>query len=162
MITWYIPYVCYVYKVMDFVVIVILNCHCFINQQINQNSVYVKAHLLRLPTDEVHGITVEGSISGSVVGASALVPGKLGYALSTNGIIQAVNLGQHGVNNISTDIDRVIHHMKQNKPQFLNSLGPSDAIWRRKTGSTLAKVMARCLTAPSHYLNQCWLIISKV
>ena len=28
-------------------------------------------------------------------------------------------------------------------------------------GSTLTQVMAWCLTAPSHYLNQCWLI-SKV
>ena len=45
---------------------------------------------------------------------------------------------------------------------IINSLGPSDAIWRQKSGSTLAQVMACCLTAPSHYLNQCWLIISKV
>ena len=44
----------------------------------------------------------------------------------------------------------------------INSLGPSDAIWRHGTRSTLAQVMACCLTAPSHYLNQCWLIISKV
>ena len=28
--------------------------------------------------------------------------------------------------------------------------------------STLVQVMACCLTAPSHYLNQCWLIISTV
>ena len=43
-----------------------------------------------------------------------------------------------------------------------NSLGPSDVIWRQRSGSTLGQVMAYCLTAPSHYLNQCWLIISKV
>ena len=43
-----------------------------------------------------------------------------------------------------------------------NSLGPSDAIWRWRSWSTLVQVMACCLTAPSHYLNQCWLIISKV
>ena len=43
-----------------------------------------------------------------------------------------------------------------------NSLWPSDSIWRQRSGSTLAQVMAGCLTAPSHYLNQCWLIISKV
>ena len=43
-----------------------------------------------------------------------------------------------------------------------NSLWPSDAKWRQKSGSTLAQVMSCCLTAPSHYLNQCWLIISKV
>ena len=41
----------------------------------------------------------------------------------------------------------------------LNSLWPSDAIWRQRSGSTLAQVTAFCLTAPSHYLNQCWLII---
>ena len=34
-----------------------------------------------------------------------------------------------------------------------NSLRPSDAIWRHRFGSTLAQVMACCLTAPSHYLN---------
>ena len=44
----------------------------------------------------------------------------------------------------------------------VNSLGPSDTIWWQKTGSALAQVMAFCLTAPSHYLNQCWLIITKV
>ena len=45
---------------------------------------------------------------------------------------------------------------------FLNSLEPSDAIWRWRSWSTLVQVMACCLTAPSHYLNQYWLIISKV
>ena len=44
----------------------------------------------------------------------------------------------------------------------LHSLWLSDAIWWQRSGSTLAQVMAWCLTAPSHYLNQCWLIISEV
>ena len=44
----------------------------------------------------------------------------------------------------------------------VNSLWPSDAIWRQRSGSTLAQVMACCLAAPSHYLNQWWLIISRV
>ena len=48
------------------------------------------------------------------------------------------------------------------KTTIFNSLGPSDAIWRWRSGSTLIQVMACCLTAPSHYLNQCWLIIGKV
>ena len=43
-----------------------------------------------------------------------------------------------------------------------DSLGPSDAIWPQRCGSTLAQVMACCLTAPSHYMNQCWLIISGI
>ena len=47
-------------------------------------------------------------------------------------------------------------------PSFIiNSLWPSDAIWRQRSWSTLAQVMACCLTAPSHFLNQCWLIISE-
>ena len=45
--------------------------------------------------------------------------------------------------------------------QWVNSLVPSDAIWRWGSWSTLVQVMACCLTAPSHYLNQCWLIISR-
>ena len=36
------------------------------------------------------------------------------------------------------------------------SLWPSDAIRRHRLRSTLTKVMAFCLTAPSHYLKQRW------
>ena len=46
--------------------------------------------------------------------------------------------------------------------KYVNSFCPRDAIWQHRSGSTLAQVMACCLTAPSRYLNQCWLIISKV
>ena len=35
----------------------------------------------------------------------------------------------------------------------LNSFWPGNAIWRQWSGSTLAQVMACCLTAPIHYLN---------
>ena len=45
---------------------------------------------------------------------------------------------------------------------LIYSLRPSDAIWWHRSGSTLAQVMACCLMAPSHYLNQSWLTISKV
>ena len=41
---------------------------------------------------------------------------------------------------------------------IFKSLWPGDASW---SGSTLAQVMACCLTAPSHYLTQCWLIIGE-
>ena len=44
----------------------------------------------------------------------------------------------------------------------INSLWRNDAIWRHRSRSTLAQVMAWCRQAPSHYLNQCWLISSKV
>ena len=43
-----------------------------------------------------------------------------------------------------------------------NSLWPRDAIWRQGSKSTLVQVMTCCLTAPIHYQNQCWFIITKV
>ena len=43
---------------------------------------------------------------------------------------------------------------------FFNFLWPSDTIWQHKYESILAQVMA-CMTAPSHYLNQCSLLISE-
>ena len=44
----------------------------------------------------------------------------------------------------------------------LNSLWPNDTIWGHISASTSPQVVACCLMAPSHYLNQCWLIISGV
>ena len=52
--------------------------------------------------------------------------------------------------------------MKAISHLLVNSLWPSDAIWWQGSRSTLVQVMACCLMAPSHYLNQCWLIITKV
>ena len=45
---------------------------------------------------------------------------------------------------------------------WLNSLWPCGAIWRHRAWSTLVQVMSCFLTAPSHYLNQCWLTVSEV
>ena len=47
-------------------------------------------------------------------------------------------------------------------PQLMciNSSPPSPAYMRQETGSALVQVMACRLTAPSHYLNQYWLIVN--
>ena len=45
---------------------------------------------------------------------------------------------------------------------IINSLWPSEAIQQQRSGPTLVQVMACYLTPPSHYLNQCWLIISEI
>ena len=42
------------------------------------------------------------------------------------------------------------------------ALWANDDICWHISGSPLAQVMAHCLTAPSHHLNQCWLIITEV
>ena len=58
-------------------------------------------------------------------------------------------------------------HWQPSKRQEINNcitflpLWPSDSIWHHRTWSTLVQVMTCCLTAPSHYMNQCWLIISE-
>ena len=49
-----------------------------------------------------------------------------------------------------------------NFSHHVNSLWPSDAIWRHRFSSLLAEVMACCLTASAQYQNQCWLLISEV
>ena len=43
-----------------------------------------------------------------------------------------------------------------------NPLWPNNAIWHHRFGTTLTQVMACCLMAPSHYLNQCWLFVNEV
>ena len=57
--------------------------------------------------------------------------------------------------------ENVINALKQkvlDTHWHVNSLWHSDAIWQLRSGLTLAQLMVCCLTAPSHYLNQCWLI----
>ena len=51
--------------------------------------------------------------------------------------------------------------LSQTHPSF-NSLWPSHTIRRHRSGSTLAQVMTCCLAAPSHYMNQCWHLVSEV
>ena len=58
-------------------------------------------------------------------------------------------------------ISNFIQHIPQQSQAKFNSLWPSAVIWRQGSRSTLAQVMAWCLMAPSHYLNQFWLIISE-
>ena len=45
---------------------------------------------------------------------------------------------------------------------WVNPLRLNNSIWIHRSGQTLTQVMACCLVAPSHYLHQCWLIISEV
>ena len=62
--------------------------------------------------------------------------------------------------------DAYIQYMScVNGPQIVNILWTSDAIWGHRTWWTwwtLVQVMAWCLRAPSHDLNQCWLMMSII
>ena len=46
----------------------------------------------------------------------------------------------------------------QKPKSWYNSLCQTDTTWHHRTWSTLVLVMACCLTAPTHYLSQRWLI----
>ena len=46
--------------------------------------------------------------------------------------------------------------------KFEHWSGPSDAVWRHRSWSKLAQVMTCYLMAPTHYLNQCWLLVKGV
>ena len=66
----------------------------------------------------------------------------------------------HYQNQCQLIISEVQWHSSEKILEF-NSLRPNDVIWWHRSRSTLAQVMACCLTTPSHYLNQCWLISRK-
>ena len=46
--------------------------------------------------------------------------------------------------------------------ECVNSLWSNDAIWQHRSGSTMVQVMVCFLTAPSHYMNRCLVLISEV
>ena len=63
---------------------------------------------------------------------------------------------------ISDSRSQTFNHLTGCKHQCKSlSVFESDVILRHQSGSALPQVMASCLTAPIHYLNQWRLIISK-
>ena len=48
------------------------------------------------------------------------------------------------------------------RPQWVNSLWSNEVISKYRSGTTLLQVMACCLMASSHYLNQCCLKCQQV
>ena len=58
-------------------------------------------------------------------------------------------------------MESLLTHICVTRPQWVNFIVPSEGIWRHRSGSTLAQVMACCLTGPGH-CNQGWLPISEV
>ena len=55
----------------------------------------------------------------------------------------------------------LLTHICITQPQWVNSLWAGDAMSWHKSRSTLAQIMACCLTSSSHYLNQCRPAISE-
>ena len=68
------------------------------------------------------------------------------------GVVPHVTLYMGGDRNILNETRRI----------KVNPSCPTDTIWRRKSGPTLAQEMACCLTGSRQYLNQCRLITSAV
>ena len=106
---------------------------------------------LRVPLHSPNGrqITTVGLCKGTVK-VSNTICSKPFLWLSCFFITCCQITSSHHINNLSFPLSS------------FNSLWPSDDIWWHRSESTLARVMAWCLMAPSHYLNQPWLIISEV
>ena len=114
--------------------------------------------------------TVYRSLAGTQISISWRNPFYSIYFKQQKFVFAFCIISQHGYSKISwksflnEDKDCLIPHCQYHGCwwYWFNSLWPSDAICWHRTGSTLAQVMACCLTAPSHYLNHCWLIIRAI
>ena len=60
------------------------------------------------------------------------------------------------------DESDLISHKLLRATGLCNPLCPGNTIWRHKSGSALASVMACCLTTPNRSVNQGWLFTYKV
>ena len=67
-------------------------------------------------------------------------------------VLQEIRRNENAINALKQKVLDMHTHW------HVNSLWHSDAIWQLRSGSTLVQLMVCCPTAPSHYLNQCWLI----
>ena len=87
-----------------------------------------------------------------------ITSGVLWYSTEINFALsgQDINIW-NGLENYTSEIKAT-----SSRGQCVDTSWSRDAIWRHRSGSPLVQVMACCLTAPSHYLNQCWFTISKV
>ena len=64
--------------------------------------------------------------------------------------------------NSRTNAQKLRLFFKYVKSFSIFSLRPSDTIWQHRSSSTLVQVMGCCCQATTHYLNQCWLIVSDI
>ena len=89
-------------------------------------------------------------------GSSELTWLLLTWIRSTNGVAVFVVTNPHRRQNRSYKFSISLDHL-----DHINSLGPDNVIWWHRFEATLVQVMVCCLMAPSHYLNQCWLIFNE-
>ena len=81
-------------------------------------------------------------------------------------VTSLLNLYEHWIDNIFMMLQKwqmrsfeIVFYFDESN---INSLSPGETMWWHRYGPTLVQVMACCLTAPSHCLNQCWLTIKGV
>ena len=78
------------------------------------------------------------------------------------GDLKKLSIPSFVVTDINNKILHIYYCLKQLNTWRINSLLPSEAKWFNRYESSMAQVMVCCLTAPSHYLSQCWFIIDEV
>ena len=131
----------------------ILSCedNCLVSNHKIQNNVVICSQTCPCDIFMDHYYEFERLKIGFIINTLRLRPNGCHFA---DGIFKYVLLYENQCSSIQISLKFVPNGA-------INSLWPGDAIWRHGTRSTLAQLMACCLTTPSHYLNQCWLIIGK-
>ena len=74
-------------------------------------------------------------------------------------------IGDYNENRWDWKCCRLINFTIKNDGNMLiwsNSSSVSNFMWGQRYWSTVFQIMAWCLMAPSHYLNQCWLLIIDI
>ena len=105
--------------------------------------------------------------NGSIYPSSCSVS-KFKYAVDTYLAMKALTLASLHLewnetwDEFNSSWFKVSGNTRWNCYHLFNSLWPTDIIWWHRSGPTFAQEMACCLMAPSHYLNQCWLIIKGI
>ena len=101
-----------------------------------------------------------GSIARAALSARAAIAWRGGWAALSTHLPRTCHSMPTQCNRGSTRVGR-------DEPQSLgtlrvNTLWPNDSILWHRYVSTLVQVMACCLRHQVNYLNQCWLMITKV
>ena len=103
------------------------------------------------------------TVTPLVAGAMWVIGHVFLVAISgTTPLIPTHSFSHHAATNLKIRFPQIASTRTWSQMSGSDSLWPNYAIWRHRSGSTLVQVMAFCPTAPSHYLNQCWLTITKI
>ena len=139
----------------------VLTTHTCVSRCLRVNTLRPRQNGHHFADDTFKWIFLNENIRISIKTSLKFVPG--GSINNIPALVQIMAWHRPGDKPLSEPMMIILlTHICVTRPQWVNSLWPSDTIWQHRSMSTPTQVMAKCwMTTPSHYLHQCWLIISK-